>query len=324
MSKPAHTKILSTPGIPESHARLTLSASTSASAGAALCFRKLLDTSVWHDWNHLVPEVTIRSQPSEDEWETPFTSRNPSIAPCTPSSPQTQPSPRFGSIGDVALGRDSSQEAPPYPPPASSSDLDLLPSSRVGSANHLTVQDPLEGGQSCSTSPKNSGRLSPTGRQARQLIIATVGGELSVRLRLGTSMTFLVVLNSSKIDKYRKTELVVSELVRPGDQPPGQPSVYRIMWESDTSLKFPHSFPKWLLFAQRVTEIRPVVRGDGKEGCEITTWECQRGFLARFVKRYYKKYLQRMFEQNVEGLRDYCEAMGGAVDRRDFSTSAGL
>lgn len=114
----------------------------------------------------------------------------------------------------------------------------------------------------------------------------------------------------------------MSELLRPGGQPPGQNRTYRIMWESDNNLTFPRSLPKWLLFCQRVTEIRPVLRGDGKEECEISTWECQRGLLAPLVKKYYGQYLQKMFEQNVEGLRDYCEVMGGAVDRRDFSVSA--
>jgi hypothetical protein len=305
MSKPVSDRALSTPDIPASRAKVTLCASTVANAGAALCFGKLLDTSVWRDWNQLVPEVTIRSQPVGDEWETPLVSRNPSTARDKPSSPKDQPNPRIGDIAEVGVREELSVEA--SSPRKSNPPL----GSRRDTNSHLALHEPLE-------SQRN-----PAAR-LRHLSISTLGGEPSTRLRLGTSMTFHVILNPSKPRNHRNAELIVSELLRPGDQPPGQRPAYRIMWESDTSLTFPHSLPKWLLFCQRVTEVRPVTRGDGKEDCEIMTWECQRGFLARFVKRYYRERLQRMFEQNVHGLQEYCEAMGGAVDRRDFSISAGM
>jgi hypothetical protein len=292
MSKPVDSKGSSTPDIPAARAKVTLSASTFANAGAALCFRKVLDTSVWRDWNHLVPEVTIRSQPIGDEWQTPFVSRNPSTArgggPTNPTN------------SDPTLGI------------------------KKETGNHMSVQDPPEDRRSGGINYPNVGRLNQSVQHVRHFSISTIGGEPSVRLRLGTAMTFHVFLDPSKPRKLRKSQLVVSELVRPGDQTPGEKPVYRVMWESDTNMTFPSSLPKWLLFSQRVTEIRPVIRGDGKEVCEITTWECQRGLLARFVKKYYREYLQRMFEQNVQGLKEYCEAMGGAVDRRDFSISAGM
>ncbi len=233
---------------------------------------------------------------------------------CAPSPQQDQTKSRIGSIGDVGFSRDRSLDVPPDSFPTSPPDSDPPLGSKLGTGNHLAIHDPLEGRRS----------LSPTALRAHTLSISTMAGEPSVRLRLGTSMTFHVVLDPSKPRKYRKTELVVSELIRPGDQSPGQKPVYRIMWESDTKLTFQYSLPKWLLFSQRVTQIRPVIRGDGKEDCEITTWECQRGLLARFVKDYYREYLQGMFEQNVQGLGKYCEAMGGAVDRRDFSINAGM
>lgn len=314
MSQAANPKALSTPGIPSSRAKVTLYASTFINARASLCFGKLLDTSVWRDWNHLVPEVTIRSQPPEEEWETPFVSRNPSMAPGPASPPLNPANPRNGGIGDVGFSRDPSVEGPPATSPTTPLNSDFRLGSKVGTGNHLAIHDPLEGRRS----------FSPAERRVRLLSISTLAGEPSVRLRRGTKMTFHVVLDPSKPTKYRKSELIVSELIRLGDQPPGQKPIYRIMWESDTNLTFPYSLPKWLLFSQRVTEVRPVIRGDGKEDCEITTWECQRGLLARLVKSYYEEYLQRMFEQNVQGLRDYCEAMGGAVDRRDFSISAEL
>jgi hypothetical protein len=313
MFKPNNPEALCTPGIPATRAQLILCASTFVNARAALCFGKLLDTSVWRDWNHLVPEVAIRSQPPEDEWDAPFLSRNPSTARGAQSPPRSPADSRLGSISDVGFSRDASLDVPPHARPCTSSP-NLYPplGSKVGTGNHLPIHDPFEGRRG----------LSPTSEPVRRFSLSSNGGEPSVRLRLGTLMTFKVVLDQSKPEKQRKTELVVSELLRPGDQPAGQNPVYRIMWESDTDLTFPYSLPKWLLFCQRVTEIRPVIRGDGKEECEISTWECQRGLLAPLVKKYYGKYLQRMFQQNVEGLRDYCEAMGGAVDRRDFSVSS--
>jgi hypothetical protein len=315
----ARPEALCTPGIPASRAKVTLFASTFANTGAALCFRKLLDTSVWRDWNHLVPEVTIRSQPAGDEWATPFVSRNPSMAPGRDNQPRS----RTETIGDVGFSRGPSLEIPPQSPKSPTSS-DSPKGGKVGMGNHLNGGDPLEGRRSSSTGSPNAGGSSSVVPRSRILSISTIAGEPSVRLRVGTSMTFHVILDPSKPTKYRKTELVVSELIRPGDQPSGEKAGFRIMWESDTNLTFPHSLPKWLLFSQRVTEVRPIVRGDGKEDCEIITWECQRGLLARFVKSYYRDYLQRMFEQNVQGLRDYCEAMGGAVDRKDFSISAGM
>lgn len=312
MAKSIEPEALSTPAIPASRAKLTLSASTFANARAALCFSKIVDTSVWRDWHQLVPEVIIRSQPAGDEWETPFASRNPSTVPRTPTPTQGQKDSHVGSIGDVGFGRDASLEVPTHTLTPGSPNSNPPLGSKVGTGNDLPIHDPFEGQRG----------LSLTSERARRLSMSTIHGEPSVRLRVGTRMTFQVVLDPSKPGKYRKTEFVVSELIRPGDQPPGQKPTYCIMWESDTRMTFPQSLPKWLLFAQRVTEIRPVVRGDGKEDCEIRTWECQRGLLVRFVKRYYGDHLQRMFEQYVQGLREYCEAMGGAVDRRDFSISA--
>lgn len=312
MSKLAGSKSLSTPGIPASRAKLVLSASTFANARADLCFAKLVDTSVWRDWNHLVPEVTIRTQPSQDEWETPFASRNPSIESTRVIPLHNEASPRIGRISDVGFSRDASLDIPANSLPTSNQSSSPPLGSKVGTGNHLPVRDPLEGRRD----------QSPSSQRARVLSVTTIAGEPSIRLRRGTSMTFHVVLEPSKPNEIRKTELVVSELIKPGDQLPGQTPVYRIMWESNTGLAFPHSLPKYLLFCQRVTEIRPIVHGDGKESCEIKTWECQTGLLATFVKRNYGQYLQSMFEQNVHGLRGYCEAMGGAVDRRDFSISA--
>jgi hypothetical protein len=82
-------------------------------------------------------------------------------------------------------------------------------------------------------------------------------------------------------------------------------------------------YPKSMLQVQRVHEIRPIVDGTGQENsCEIVTWECQRGMLAKVVKSIYGKYLQERFEEWVKSLGDYCEEFVGKVDRRDFGVSA--
>lgn len=320
MSKPARLEAVRTPAIPASRAKLTLFASTFANTSAALCFRKLLDTSSWRDWNDVVPEVVIRSQPSGNEWGSPTVSRNPSTAQggANPGASRAE------NFEKSAVDRVSAVEAPNQSRPSNPADSSPSLDDKAGTPNHPNVQDASEGRQSPSIGKPKSDVLSPVVPRPQKLSIATITGEPSVRLQVGTSMTFNVVLDPSKPTHYRRVDLVVSELIRPGDQPSGEKAVYRVMWETDLNLTFPHSLPRWLLFCQRVTEIRPMIGGDGKEGCEITSWECQAGLLAIMVKRNFQGYLQKMFEQNVQGLRDYCEALGGAVDRRDFSVSAGM
>ncbi|KPI44752.1 uncharacterized protein AB675_8343 [Cyphellophora attinorum] len=97
-----------------------------------------------------------------------------------------------------------------------------------------------------------------------------------------------------------------------------QPGVYRIVWSMNTQYAPPRSYPKWMLQAQRVHEIRKVVRGDGKEECVYEDWECWRGMLAGRTEKKYKRYWVERAEGWGKGLGEYCEAMGGDVERRDF------
>ena len=201
---------------------------------------------------------------------------------------------------------------------------------------------PAAGGQNKRKSTDSASRKgSVVGRNLRQM-----GGEPSVRLKDGTHMMFHVRMKlPHKLTDYTDTALVVTEVSRPNDPvnnddddcnsdpltatpthtDAGKSGIYRISWASDPDKGVgAGGYPKFLLQAQRVHEIRPMVdHGTGREsGCEIVTWECQRGVLAKVVKSLYGKYLQERFEEWVKSLGDYCEEFGGKVERRDFAAVA--
>ena len=77
--------------------------------------------------------------------------------------------------------------------------------------------------------------------------------------------------------------------------------VYRIAWTTEGS------FVAKGLRTERFHEIIPLQGGE--EGCEVRTWECQGGILARAVKYYYKDVLKRKFA-------DWCEDLKGEAERR--------
>ena len=158
-------------------------------------------------------------------------------------------------------------------------------------------------------------------------------GEPSIRLKVHTAMTFHCRMGlPAQPASYKDMPLVVTEVSRPDDVQNGwdepnvgltrskthtlsRSGVYRIVWGTDHKAD---KHPKFMLTTQWVVEVRPVVRGDGKEECEITIWESLKGLSAGGVKKRYQGYLFEMFTEWVLGLRDHCEAMGGAVERRDF------
>jgi hypothetical protein len=174
--------------------------------------------------------------------------------------------------------------------------------------------------------------VSPLAR--RMLSINAIYGEPPVRIQVGTKMIFhcRMKLPTSKLPAH-EVAIVVNEVSRPDDDSEAGPGalvrtethtlsrtgVYRIVWSMQQAYSPPKSFPKFLLQAQRVHEIRPVKKGDGTEECVYDDWECQRGALAGKAKKKYATYLQERFEEWGKGLGGYAEAMGGAVERRDFS-----
>ncbi|KAL6252599.1 hypothetical protein RBB50_000318 [Rhinocladiella similis] len=182
---------------------------------------------------------------------------------------------------------------------------------------------------------KDTGRRkSSTSR--RQLNINALYGEPSVRIQLGTKMTFYVKMKLPKSPEVRSTNMVVSEVSRPDDptdtDPAGQggdimrtqthtvskSGVYRLVWAMENAYNPPKALPRFLLQAQRVHEIRPIVSGDGTEQCEYWDWEAQRGMLAKKVKKDFAKYIEERMVEWGKRLGEFCESMGGAVERRDF------
>ncbi|KIX06859.1 uncharacterized protein Z518_04835 [Rhinocladiella mackenziei CBS 650.93] len=170
----------------------------------------------------------------------------------------------------------------------------------------------------------------------RQLHINALYGEPSVRIQVGTRMTFHVKMKLPTSQETRDLNVVVTEVSRPDDpleeQGPGKlartqthtlskSGVYRLVWAMANGYNPPKSFPKFLLQAQRVHEIRPIVTGDGREMCEYWDWETQRGLLAKKVKKDYAQYMEERMIEWGRRLGEFCESMGGAVERRDFSVS---
>lgn len=123
-----------------------------------------------------------------------------------------------------------------------------------------------------------------------------------VNLHTDTSFTFHVVMDASKPTKFTDTQLRVTDI-----STPAKPSAYI----PDSVLQSDGTFASDLTKAYRIswtTEGGFVARGlrserfhdiipsaDG-QSCEVRTWECQGGTLARAVKWMYKDLLKTKFE----------------------------
>ena len=124
-------------------------------------------------------------------------------------------------------------------------------------------------------------------------------------LHIDTHFTFHVVMDSKKPTSYTDTQLRVTDISTPSspsayipqstlDAEPAFSSdlskIYRISWTTEGG------FVARGLKSERYHE---VIALSDKE-CEVRTWECQGGSLARAVKWMYKDTLQQKF-------RDWCE-----------------
>ena len=309
MASPTNPETYTTPLVPASSASLIVHASYTCSAPAALVFRTLRNTETWKDWNRFCPRVTIRHQPDDSD--------------------ELEEMEYYAVSGGFAS-------------PAAASDAIRRKS--------IEVRELEQARHASLASSTGSGKVENAMRRAshvsrRQLHAA--GGEPSARLKDGTKCTFHVRMKlPEKQADYTDATLVVTEVSRPNDPAnddystldaaqlaaagaglglsavqthtdAGASGVYRIVWASDP--------PKSrTLLAQRVHEIRPLPPAEDGAGveaerCEIVTWECQRGILARVVKRMSGRYIQERFEEWVKGLGEYCEAMAGSrVERHDF------
>jgi hypothetical protein len=236
----------------------------------------------------------------------------------------------------TASGMSGKSGVSPATAPASS-DTTTTTSPRPASpapAKLVETSSPTTGGvlihHGNSANGRKAAHLAQTRRRSS---LNAMYGEPSVRLKEHTAMTFHCRMGLPlQPASYKDMPLIVTEVSRPDDVANGWDSpnegltrsnthtlsrsgVYRIVWGTDHKVD---KQLKFMLTTQWVVEVRPVVRGDGKEECEITIWESLKGLSAGGIKKRYQGYLFDMFTQWVLGLRDHCEAMGGAVERRDF------
>lgn len=145
------------------------------------------------------------------------------------------------------------------------------------------------------------------------------GAEEADKLNLDTSFTFKVVMDSNKPSKQTEIQLRVNDISTPS-QPTTYISqselesnasytsdlskVYRIAWKAEGS------FVNRGLRTERFHEI--IVLGDNE--CEVRTWECQGGFLARTVKWFYQSTLTAKFQLWCDDLKKHCEKNVGAQE----------
>lgn len=302
--------IYNTPLVSAATANFIVAARHTCNAPAALVFRTLRNTETWRDWNRFCPRVTIRWQPDDsDEREAMefWTAKG-------------------GHFGSPAAATDAVQQV-------HAEGTERRRSSQEQQHLLRVSQDASGTGKRKSTDTRHAGST------ASAKSLQQMGGEPSVRLKNGTKMTFHARMKLPyKLTDYTDSALVVTEVSRPNDPvnddysltaipthtDAGKSGIYRISWALDPDKGIGGGgYPKSMLQAQRVHEIRPIVDGTGKEtSCEIVTWECQKGILAKAVKFMYGKYLQERFEEWVKSLGDYCEEFVGKVDRRDFGVPA--
>ena len=132
-------------------------------------------------------------------------------------------------------------------------------------------------------------------------------------LHLSTSFTFHVVMDSAKPSKVTDTQLRVTDVSTPKELSGYVPEdvlrgdgtfegergrVWRMAWTTEGG------FVARGLRTERFHEI--IVLGEGEE-CEVRTWECQGGILARAVKFYYKDVLMGKFGEWLGDLKREAE-----------------
>ena len=126
-------------------------------------------------------------------------------------------------------------------------------------------------------------------------------------------------MDASKPAKVTPTQLRVTDFSTPerpsqyvppdilkedGTYEPDLGKVYRIAWTTEGG------FVARGLRSERFHEIIAV----GKGQCEVRTWECQGGVLARAVKYYYKEVLKKKFAEWCEDLKREAEKRVNEAD----------
>lgn len=221
-----------------------------------------------------------------------------------------------------------------------------IPNPQSRRSSLASLSDSSDGGRRKSKSGMSSStRAALASQQAAEKAHAqlmSVYGEPSVRLQIGTKMTFHVRMKAYSPSDFTETKFVVTEISRPDDPATEQGTTaltrskthtldrqghYRIVWATDSegasifhlsAVLSGSKMPKYLMQAERVHEIEPI---DG-ESCLYRNWECQKGHAAKTVKKKYGEYLQKMSDIWAGGLKDFCEGLyAPKVARRDFSIS---
>ncbi|RMD40999.1 hypothetical protein DV735_g4127, partial [Chaetothyriales sp. CBS 134920] len=349
---------LSTPDIPAGTAVLTVYSSTRIAAPASLVFRTLRNTDTWRDWNRFTPRVTMNFQPPEiDDHVTAAEIRelikNTSLAGSVDSDITDGAVGGTGSLTGRRLSLEEKENIRRSPPPVTRERLRSVASiaSSTDTAASSSHQQRRFTSAGLPERPNYAAPMAAT-MEKQRLSIHALYGEPSVRIQLDTKMTLYCRMSLPKSwSTDREIQVVVTEVSRPDDDitdnngnndnedsnnthaarlrkatthTQNKSGVYRIVWTLRSSYSMSTlaaSSAKFLSQAQRVHEIRPVIAGDGSEECVYDDWECHRGMLAKAVKSKYQDYLDKRFDEWGNGLKAYCEALGGAVERRDFVNS---
>jgi hypothetical protein len=135
-------------------------------------------------------------------------------------------------------------------------------------------------------------------------------------LRIGTHMTFSVIMNASKPQSINTTNLKVLDISTPeapssylSPQMLDDPTftadlskIYRVSWTSAGG------FMARFLQLERFHEVIVMDRDfDGKERCEVRTWEAMEGLLARITRWVYGETLKEKVGLWVKDLKKWCE-----------------
>lgn len=211
----------------------------------------------------------------------------------------------------------------------------------------VAMPPPNTGGKKKGSKPKYTQVVTAGGGGARSIAahqaLMNVYGEPSVRLQIKTKMSFWMRMKAASPSETTEGQFIVLEISRPDDPNTEKNTTgltrshthtldragkYRIVWASDTDgsslLAFKNVFssskaPSHGIQIERVHEIEVT----GEETCIYRTWELQKGYAAKGVKKKSGDYLQKMMEVWCSGLKDFCESLHGPqIARRDFSITA--
>lgn len=141
----------------------------------------------------------------------------------------------------------------------------------------------------------------------------------SPTIQLGTHFTLHVIMDASKPSKFTDTALRVTDLSTPENQSnyvsaellqdasftSDLSRVYRVAWSTEGG------FLAMGLRGERFHEIIVL----GEEECEVRTWECLGGLLARTVKWLYADLLMKKFELWLSDLKRECETKNRGAGR---------